>query len=98
LSKRLRRHRLVALLAAWALIVCSAAYAAHSIGDRAHGHSHCDVCAHFSGSAGSPVQAAVAGKPVLVVRVVAPPPALLLIARSPLGAHLPRGPPAPPAI
>ena len=93
----LRSNRLVALLASCALIVCSAVYSAHSIGDRAHEHAHCDLCLHLSGSAGSPAQAKMAGKPVLVVRVPAEHPLPLLIARSPLGAHLPRGPPPPPS-
>jgi len=94
----LRCNRWVALFAAFALITCSAVYAAHDIGDRAHGHSHCDLCAHFSGSAGSPAQAKVAGKPVLVVRAVRAAPTTYFIARSPVGAHLPRGPPLLPAI
>jgi len=89
----LRCNRWVALFAACALIACSAVYAAHGIGDRAHEHAHCDLCGHFSGSAGAPAQAKIAGKPVLVVRLIAPAAATVFVARSPVGAHLPRGPP-----
>ena len=88
-----RRNRLVVLLTACALIACTAVFAAHDIGERAPAHAHCDLCSHFSGSAGSPGAAQVAGKPVLVVRVVPPRAGALLITRSPLGANLPRGPP-----
>lgn len=94
LSKSVRRNRLVALVAALTLIVCSAVFSAHGFGDRGHEHEHCDLCVHFSGSAGSPAQAKVVGKPVLVVLAEPPAPLQLLLARSPLGAHLPRGPPA----
>ena len=88
------RNRWVAFLAACALIACSASYSAHAIGDRGHAHTHCDLCVHFSGSAGSPSSAKVVGKPVLAVRLAPERPAIVLIARSPVGAHLPRGPPA----
>jgi hypothetical protein len=84
----------VALVAAVALIACSAVYSSHALGERGHEHVHCDLCVHFSGSAGSPAQAKVVSKAVLVVRAVVSAPLLLLLARSPLGAHLPRGPPA----
>src|SRR5690242_11517794 len=87
------RNRLVVLLTACALIACSAVYAAHDIGDGGHARTHCDLCSHFSGSAGSPTAAKVAGKPVLVVRVLPVRATLPRITRSPLGAHLPRGPP-----
>jgi hypothetical protein len=93
LSVGLRRNRLVALVAACTLIMCAAAYSAHGLADRSHEHSHCDVCLHFSGCAGSPPPAAVISKPVLVVRVAPTRPEIILPMRSPLGVHLPRGPP-----
>src|SRR5579862_338509 len=89
----LRRNRLIALVAACALIACAAVYSAHGFDDRSHAHSHCDLCVHLSGTAGAPAAAAVTGKPVLAVGTLAAPAALLLPTRSPLGAHLPRGPP-----
>jgi hypothetical protein len=93
LSRTLRRNRLVALVATCALIACSAVYAAHGLGDRAHEHEHCDLCVHFSGSAGSPAQAKVVGKPVLVARVLLALPSFLLPVAAACRAHLPRGPP-----
>jgi hypothetical protein len=89
----LRRNRLIALVAAGVLIVCAAVYSAHGFADRAHEHSHCDLCVHLSGTAGAPAAAAVIGKPVRVIRALPAPAALLLPTRSRLGAHLPRGPP-----
>lgn len=93
LSTRSGRNRLIALAAVCALIACSAVYSAHGLGDRDHERSHCDLCLHFAGSAGSPAQPKIVGKPVLVSRV---PPArreIVLPTRSPVGIHLPRGPP-----
>ena len=89
----LRRNRLVALVAACALIVCVAVYSSHGLADRSHEHSHCDLCVHFSGSTGSPAQPKVIGKPVLVVRVAPSRREIVLPTRSPVGIHLPRGPP-----
>ncbi len=89
----LRSNRVVALVAACALAVCAAVYSAHGIADGAHGHAHCDLCVHFSGTAGSPLPPALVGKPVLEVRLSPAPPRLLLPLRSPLGERLPRGPP-----
>jgi hypothetical protein len=84
----------VALAATCALIVCSAVYSAHGLGDRAHEHEHCDLCVHFSGSAGSPAQAKVVGQPALVARaLLALPSVLLLPVPTAFRAHLPRGPP-----
>jgi hypothetical protein len=93
LSLGLRRNRLLALVAACALIVCTAAYSAHGLADRLHEHSHCDLCVHFSGSAGSPAQPKVLAKPVLVARVAPSRREIVLPTRSPVGNHLPRGPP-----
>ncbi len=98
LSKALRRNRLVALLVACALIACTAVYSAHDLGDRSHEHEHCDLCVHFSGSAGSPAHAKVVGKPVLVVRTAPIPPQLFVHTRSPVGLPLPRGPPLKPEV
>ena len=89
----LRRRPLLALVAACALLVCASAYSAHGLADRTHEHSHCDLCVHFSGSAGSPGQPKIIGKPVLVSRVAPPRRELFLPTRSPVGINLPRGPP-----
>ena len=88
-----RRNQLVALFAAIALIVCTAVYSAHGLGDRAHEHEHCDLCVHLSGSAGSPAQVKVEGRPPFVARVPAAMRATLLSTRPPLGLSLARGPP-----
>jgi hypothetical protein len=93
LSTRFRRNRLVAFVAAIALIACAAVYSAHSIGDRVHELGHCDLCLHFSGTAGSPAQATAVGKPVLVVRVPVERPATILPAWRKSSNQLARGPP-----
>lgn len=93
MSRTFHRNAWVAYAATVALILCGALYAAHGLGDRAHEHEHCDLCVHLGGSAASPAQAQVIGKAVLVARVHAVPAGVVLVSRSPLGPHLPRGPP-----
>ncbi len=98
MSRSQRRPQLVAVLATLALIISAAVYSAHGLGDRAHEHEHCDLCVHFSGSAGAPAQVKIIGKPVLVCRLAALPAGLVLPAGPPGGLHLPRGPPRPAAL
>ena len=92
-SLSLQRRRWVAVFAALALILCTAMYSAHGLSDRAHGHEHCDLCVHLSGSAGTPAQLQVVSKPLLAVHAQPLPESVVRALRSPLGAHLPRGPP-----
>jgi hypothetical protein len=92
-STALPRNRLLVLVTAIALVACAAVYSAHGLGDRNHEHSHCDLCVHFSGSAGSPAKATLASKPVPTDRVAPAPPELFIPTRSATGEHLPRGPP-----
>ena len=89
----LRRSQLVALFTALALIVCTAVYRAHGLGDRAHQHEHCDPGVHLSGSAGSPAQVKVVGGPPFVARVAAAARTTLLPTRAPRGLSVARGPP-----
>ena len=93
MSTRLRRNRLVALIAALTLVVGLYAYSAHGFADRVHENGHCDLCVHFSGTAGSAAQAAPAGKPVLVALVPLERRAAPRCARRRVGTFLPRGPP-----
>jgi hypothetical protein len=93
LSTRFRRNRLVALLAAVALIVALGAYSVHGFLDRVHDNGHCDLCVHFSGTAGSAAHASVVGKPVLVVRAPLERAGIIPSARRRVGTHLPRAPP-----
>jgi hypothetical protein len=93
LSTRLRRNRLVALIAAVTLIVALGAYSAHGFLDRVHDNGHCDLCVHFSGTAGSPAAAAIVGKPVLVVRAPLERPGIIPSLRRRVGTQLPRAPP-----
>jgi hypothetical protein len=89
----LARHRLVALVAACALAVSAAVYAAHGLADRNHEHTHCDLCVHLSGTAGSAALVAVVGKPLLMLTAVRVLAGVRLVAADPRGAHSSRGPP-----
>jgi hypothetical protein len=93
LSIALRTKRHLALLVACALIACAAVYSMHGLADRSHAHSHCDLCLHLSGSSGARAPAAVVIKVPLLVDAIPLPPQPLRPTRSPVGIHLPRGPP-----
>ncbi|MBS0365141.1 MAG: hypothetical protein JSR67_04865 [Proteobacteria bacterium] len=93
----MRRNRLIALLVACALLVCSALYSAHGLADPAHGHSHCDLCVHLGGSAGTTPAAVAADKPAPGVWIRVPAETAAPLARRLGNAYLPRGPPAIPA-
>lgn len=95
MSTTLRRNRLIALVAAVAMVVVICGYTAHDLGDRP-GHScHCDWTMHFTGVAGSAPHPVAIAKPVLAtwlrpsVAVAAPRSARRL------RAHLARAPPPP---
>ena len=94
MNPTLRRNRLIALLAAAAMIVVICGYASHDVGDRP-GHScHCDWTMHFTGVAGSAPQPVALVKPVLATWLRPP-----VAVASPRGtrrlrAHLARAPPS----
>ena len=94
MSARLLRIRLVAFFAAITLIVALSAYGAHGYAERGHDDGHCELCVHFSGTAGSPAHVTIVGKPVLTVRVPLERPEIILSARRRVGTQLPRAPPA----
>jgi hypothetical protein len=93
LSTRFRRNRLIAVIAAIALIAAASLYSSHGVSDRIHRTTHCDLCVHLGGTAGSPAHTAVVGKPVLAVRVPTERPQHLVPARRKATNQLPRGPP-----
>jgi hypothetical protein len=65
--RRFRQNRLVAALALLALLFATTAYVAHGFQHELplsqHSTAHCDLCLHFSGTAGTPAHSGVAGKP-----------------------------------
>jgi hypothetical protein len=94
LRSTLRHKRLIALVAAVAMVVVICGYASHDTGDGPSRSCHCDWTMHFTGVAGSAPHPAALVKPVLAAWVR---PAITAAApRSVrrLRAHLPRGPPS----
>lgn len=65
ISPTLRRNRLIALIAAAAMIVVICGYGAHDLGDRPSQSTHCDWTMHFTGVAGSAPLPVALVKPVL---------------------------------
>jgi hypothetical protein len=93
ISLTLRRNRLIALVAAVAMIAVVCGYAAHDPAGGPSQSCHCDWTMHFTGVAGSAPQPVPVVKPVLAGWRLPP-----LAQASPPGtrrvrAHLARAPP-----
>ena len=63
----LRHNRAVALFALLALLFAGTAYVVHGLEHEKplseHAYTHCDLCLHFSGTAGAPEHPAIVGHP-----------------------------------
>jgi hypothetical protein len=92
-SLTLRRNRLIALLAAVAMVVVICGYAAHDPAGSPGQACHCDWTMHFTGVAGSAPQPVPVVKPALAGWRV--PPVAQAALRGPRRerAHLARAPP-----
>src|SRR5687768_9463527 len=96
--RRFRHNRALALFALLALFFATTAYVAHGYQHDAststHSVAHCDLCLHFSGTAGTPAAPQAVGRPPLEALA----PAAVETARYSSHKHptnrLPRGPPA----
>lgn len=93
MSFTLRRNRLIALVAAVAMVVVICGYGSQDLGDRPGQSCHCDWTMHFTGVAGSAPHPVAIVKPVLASWLRPP----VAIAGAPgvrrLRAHLARAPP-----
>jgi hypothetical protein len=89
-------HRRIAFFAVAALLFATTAFLAHGYGDgvKPHDNVKCELCLHFSGSAGAPSASTIVGKPILAIRQ----PVLLAQPVRPtrrnVDSRLPRGPPS----
>lgn len=93
MSLTLRRNRLIALVAAVALVVVVCGSGSHDLGGGPTHSAHCDWAMHFTGVAGSAPHPVAIVKPVLAGWLRP-----LIVATAPrsvrrLGAHPARGPP-----
>jgi hypothetical protein len=90
------RQRLLAIIAAFAMVTVICGYTAHGFATHGTGTDHADWSMHFTGVAGSAPKPVPIARPVLAARM-APSPARAT-PRSPrrLRAHLARGPPLQP--
>jgi hypothetical protein len=94
LSKAPKCRFLFALCTTIALIVATAVYSQHALGQPQHDHGHCDLCLHLGGAAGTPHSLAAVGKLVLATTQVRLAHAFALPARRIVNPQQPRGPPA----
>jgi hypothetical protein len=98
MSSTLRRNRLIAILAAAAMIVVICGYASQDLGERAGQSCHCDWTVHFTGVAGSAPHPVPVVKPVLAAWLMPPMQAPAPRSARRLRAHLARGPPSTPSV
>lgn len=89
-----RRNRLIACIAAFAMVVVICGYAAHDFAAHSAQPDQCDLAMHFAGVAGSAPMPMIPAKPVLTAWVVSPHPAVDRPASRRVRAHLARAPPA----
>lgn len=93
ISCKLRRNRLIALVAAVAMVAVICGYSAHDLGDRPAQSCQCDWTMHFTGVAGSAPHPVPIAKPALATRLT---PSVAAVAPRSLRrprAHLARAPP-----
>ena len=93
ISSTLRRNRLIALIAAVAMVAVICGYTAQTQADRPSQPCHCDWTMHFTGVAGSAPHPAPIAKPVLATRVTPTVAAAAPRSLRRLRAHLARAPP-----
>ncbi|MFZ1868455.1 MAG: hypothetical protein WAU49_08215 [Steroidobacteraceae bacterium] len=93
MSPILCRNRLIALVAAAAMVVVMCGYMSHDLGDRPGQSCHCDWTMHFTGLAGSAPHPVPIVKPVLAGWRLPPVAAADRRSDRRLRAHLARAPP-----
>jgi hypothetical protein len=88
------RQRLLAIIAAFAMVTVICGFTAHGFAAHGQDQDHCDWTMHFTGVAGSAPKPTPIARPVPAVWL--PPAIATSVPRSPrrLRAHLARGPPA----
>jgi len=93
MSSTLRRNRLIAIIAAFAMIVVICGYASQTQADGSSHACHCDWTMHFTGVAGSAPHPVPIAKPVLAAWLMRTPAATVPRSARRLRAHPARGPP-----
>lgn len=95
-SRTVLRQRILAIIAAFAMVTVISGFTAHGFAAHGHDPDHCDWSMHFTGVAGSAPKPAPIARPVPAAWL--PPATHTEVSRSPrrLRAHLARGPPVQP--
>jgi len=92
-SRSVRRQRLLAIIAAFAMVTCICGFTAHGF-DSHGGHCDADWAMHFTGVAGAAPKPALVARPVQAAWLPPPPTAAAARSARRLRAHLARGPPS----
>ncbi|MGH8201465.1 MAG: hypothetical protein ACREVO_14070 [Steroidobacteraceae bacterium] len=93
LSRATCRHRILAIIAAFAMVTVICGFTAQGFSPHAAGADHCDWSMHFTGVAGAAPKPAPIARPVLAARLSPASPAPVPRSRRRPRAHLARGPP-----
>lgn len=93
-SRSFRRQRLLAIIVAFAMVVCICGFTAHGFAGHGQVPDHCDWDMHFTGVAGAAPKPTPIARPILAAWLPAAPPAAVLLSVRRLRAHRARGPPA----
>jgi len=93
-SRSFRRNRLIAFIAAFAMITVICGFSAHGFDAHAGHVEHCDWSMHFTGVAGSAPKPAPVVKPVLAARLAPLPAAAQPRSTRRFRGNLARAPPA----
>ena len=93
MSRFALRQRLIAVIAAFAMVTVICGFTAQGFSPHASGGDHADWAMHFTGVAGSAPKPTPIARPVLAARLSPATPAPVPRSRRRLRAHAARGPP-----
>jgi len=88
------RQRILAIIAAFAMVTVICGFTAHGFAAHGHDPDHCDWTMHFTGVAGSAPEPAPVARPVLTAWLPVPIATTTPRVSRRLRAHLARGPPS----
>ncbi|MGA7540733.1 MAG: hypothetical protein WBW93_18395, partial [Steroidobacteraceae bacterium] len=69
MSRLVRRQRLLAIIAAFAMVTCICGFTAHGFASHGQDSDHCDWTMHFTGVAGAAPKPTPVARPVLAARL-----------------------------
>jgi len=93
MSRSFLHRRVIAFIAAFAMVAVISGFTAHGFAAHGHAPDHSDWAMHFTGVAGSAPRPTPIARPICAARLFPAPPTAAPRGLRRLRAHLPRGPP-----